>query len=105
MLVWHVRPGSHAVKYAQERKGVRKKIHRNDFSGHSGQIAQMATDIEAARLNGCYNAARIKDAEEQVTFVKGSRHGQGFLLRRLLPSKVTSVGALPKSTGDTVSQG
>src|SRR6267142_778341 len=55
----------HAVKYAQERKAFGKSIA--DFQGIQFQIAQMATDIEAARLM-VYNAARMKDAG--MTFVK-----------------------------------
>src|SRR5580765_1223836 len=55
----------YAVKYAQERKQFGKPI--SDFQGIQFQIAQMATDIEAARLL-VYNAARMKDAG--VTFVK-----------------------------------
>ena len=49
----------YAVKYAQERKQFGKPI--SDFQGIQFQIAQMATEIEAARLM-VYNAARMKDA-------------------------------------------
>src|SRR5436190_1969737 len=55
----------YAAKYAQERKQFGKSIA--DFQGIQFQIAQMATEIEAARLM-VYNAARMKDAG--VTFVK-----------------------------------
>jgi butyryl-CoA dehydrogenase/short/branched chain acyl-CoA dehydrogenase len=55
----------YAAKYAQERKQFGKPIA--DFQGIQFQIAQMATDIEAARLL-VYNAARMKDAG--VNFVK-----------------------------------
>src|SRR5438477_7962863 len=54
-----------ACKYAQERKQFGKSIA--DFQGIQFQIAQMATEIEAARLM-VYNAARMKDAG--VNFVK-----------------------------------
>jgi alkylation response protein AidB-like acyl-CoA dehydrogenase len=54
-----------AAKYAQERKQFGKSI--SDFQGIQFQIAQMATDIEAARLL-VYNAARMKDAG--INFVK-----------------------------------
>src|SRR5216117_4463277 len=54
-----------AAKYAQERKQFGKTIA--DFQGIQFQIAQMATEIEAARLM-VYNAARMKDAG--VPFVK-----------------------------------
>ena len=55
----------YAAKYAQERKQFGKALA--DFQGIQFQIAQMATDIEAARLL-VYNAARMKDAG--VNFVK-----------------------------------
>lgn len=54
-----------AAKYAVERKQFGKAIA--DFQGIQFQIAQMATEIEAARLM-VYNAARMKDAG--VNFVK-----------------------------------
>jgi len=55
----------YAAKYAQERKQFGKTLA--DFQGTQFPIAQMATDIEAARLL-VYNAARMKDAG--VSFVK-----------------------------------
>jgi len=54
-----------AVHYAQERKQFGKSLA--DFQGIQFQIAQMTTEIEAARLM-VYNAARMKDAG--VPFVK-----------------------------------
>jgi butyryl-CoA dehydrogenase/short/branched chain acyl-CoA dehydrogenase len=54
-----------AAKYAQERKQFGKAIA--EFQGIQFQIAQMATEIEAARLM-VYNAARMKDAG--LNFVK-----------------------------------
>jgi alkylation response protein AidB-like acyl-CoA dehydrogenase len=54
-----------AAKYTQERKAFGKAIA--EFQGIQFQIAQMATEIEAARLM-VYNAARMKDAG--VNFVK-----------------------------------
>jgi butyryl-CoA dehydrogenase/short/branched chain acyl-CoA dehydrogenase len=55
----------YAAKYAQERKQFGKSI--SEFQGIQFQLAQMATEIEAARLM-VYNAARMKDAG--VSFVK-----------------------------------
>ena len=55
----------HAVKYAHERKQFGRSIA--DFQGIQFQIAQMATEIEAARMM-VYNAARMKDAG--INFVK-----------------------------------
>jgi alkylation response protein AidB-like acyl-CoA dehydrogenase len=54
-----------AAKYAQERKQFGKSI--SEFQGIQFQLAQMATEIEAARLM-VYNSARMKDAG--VNFVK-----------------------------------
>ena len=50
---------SHAAKYAKERKQFGRPIA--DFQAMQFQLAEMATDIEAARLL-VYNAARLKDA-------------------------------------------
>jgi len=55
----------HALKYAQERKQFGKLIA--EFQGIQFQLAQMGTEIEAARLM-VYNAARMKDAG--MNFVK-----------------------------------
>jgi alkylation response protein AidB-like acyl-CoA dehydrogenase len=55
----------YAAKYAQERKQFGKSIA--DFQAIQFQLAQMATEIEAARLM-VYNAARMKDAG--MNFVK-----------------------------------
>jgi short-chain 2-methylacyl-CoA dehydrogenase len=49
----------HAVAYAKERRQFGKAIA--DFQGVQFQIAQAATDLEAARLM-VYNSARLKDA-------------------------------------------
>jgi alkylation response protein AidB-like acyl-CoA dehydrogenase len=54
-----------ACNYAVERKQFGKAI--SEFQGIQFQIAQMATEIEAARLM-VYNCARMKDAG--VNFVK-----------------------------------
>ena len=49
----------HAVKWAKERKQFGKTLV--EFQAMQFQLAEMATDIEAARLL-VYNAARLKDA-------------------------------------------
>jgi len=49
----------HAISYVKERKQFGQKIA--DFQGVQFQIAQAATELEAARLM-VYNAARLKDA-------------------------------------------
>jgi len=48
-----------ATRYVKERKQFGKVLA--DFQGVQFQVAQMATDLEAARLM-VYNAARLKDA-------------------------------------------
>ncbi|HEY4320200.1 MAG TPA: acyl-CoA dehydrogenase [Gemmatimonadales bacterium] len=48
-----------ATKYIKERKQFGKTLA--EFQGIQFQVAQMATDLEAARLM-VYNAARLKDA-------------------------------------------
>jgi alkylation response protein AidB-like acyl-CoA dehydrogenase len=50
----------HAARYAQERKQFGKAIA--EFQAVQFTLAQMATEIEAARLL-VYNAARLKDAD------------------------------------------
>jgi alkylation response protein AidB-like acyl-CoA dehydrogenase len=55
----------HAIKYAQERKQFGKPI--SEFQAIQFQLAQAATEIEAARLM-VYNSARMKDAG--MNFVK-----------------------------------
>jgi short-chain 2-methylacyl-CoA dehydrogenase len=51
----------HALHYARERKQFGKRI--GDFQGVQFELAEMATQIEAARLM-VYNAARLRDAGE-----------------------------------------
>src|SRR5437762_5362361 len=50
----------YAIAYTKERKQFGQKVA--DFQGVQFQIAQAATDLEAARLM-VYNAARLKDAK------------------------------------------
>jgi short/branched chain acyl-CoA dehydrogenase len=50
----------HAIAYSKERRQFGRPIA--DFQGLQFQIAQAATDLEAARLM-VYNAARLKDAK------------------------------------------
>lgn len=51
---------NHAARYAKERKQFGKPIA--DFQAIRFQLAELAVDIEAARLM-VYNAARLKDAK------------------------------------------
>jgi alkylation response protein AidB-like acyl-CoA dehydrogenase len=54
---------SAAVAYAKERRQFGKAI--SDFQAVQFQIAQAATEVEAARLM-VYNAARLKDAGQDI---------------------------------------
>ena len=74
----------YAAKYAQERKQFGKSI--SEFQGVQFQIAQMATDIEAARLL-VYNAARMKDAG--MNFVKEAAMAKLFASQ--VAERVTSL--------------
>jgi alkylation response protein AidB-like acyl-CoA dehydrogenase len=74
----------YASKYAQDRKQFGKPI--SDFQGIQFQIAQMATEIEAARLM-VYNAARMKDAG--VQFVKEAAMAKLFASQ--VAERVTSL--------------
>ena len=56
---------NHAARYAKERKQFGKPIA--DFQAIQFQLAEMAVEIEAARLM-VYNAARLKDA--RLDFLK-----------------------------------
>ena len=74
----------YACKYAQERKQFGKTIA--DFQGIQFQLAQMATEIEAARLM-VYNAARMKDAG--MNFVKEAAMAKLFCSQ--VAERVTSL--------------
>ena len=74
----------YAAKYAHERKQFGKTL--SEFQGIQFQIAQMATDIEAARLM-VYNAARMKDAG--VPFVKEAAMAKLFASQ--VAERVTSL--------------
>ena len=52
----------HAVKHAKERKQFGKALA--EFQAMQFQLAEMATDVEAARLM-VYHAARLKDAGQE----------------------------------------
>ena len=73
-----------AAKYAAERKQFGKPI--SEFQGIQFQIAQMATEIEAARLM-VYNAARMKDAG--VNFIKEAAMAKLFASQ--VAERVTSL--------------
>jgi butyryl-CoA dehydrogenase/short/branched chain acyl-CoA dehydrogenase len=73
-----------ASKYAQERKQFGKPIA--EFQGIQFQIAQMATEIEAARLM-VYNCARMKDAG--MNFVKEAAMAKLFASQ--VAERVTSL--------------
>jgi butyryl-CoA dehydrogenase len=73
-----------AIAYTKERKQFGKAIA--DFQGVQFQIAQAATELEAARLL-VYNAARLKDAGMDI-----SREGaMAKLLSSQIAERVTSL--------------
>jgi butyryl-CoA dehydrogenase/short/branched chain acyl-CoA dehydrogenase len=74
----------YAANYATERKQFGKKL--TDFQGIQFQLAQMATEIEAARLM-VYNAARMKDAG--IPFVKEAAMAKLFSSQ--VAERVTSL--------------
>jgi alkylation response protein AidB-like acyl-CoA dehydrogenase len=73
-----------ALKYSQERKQFGQSIA--NFQGIQFQLAQMATEIESARLM-VYNAARMKDA--RVNFVKEAAMAKLFTSQ--VAQRVTSL--------------
>ncbi len=74
----------YAANYATERKQFGKKL--SEFQGVQFQLAQMATDIEAARLM-VYNAARMKDVG--AAFVKEAAMAKLFCSQ--VAERVTSL--------------
>jgi alkylation response protein AidB-like acyl-CoA dehydrogenase len=74
----------YAASYAAERTQFGKKL--SEFQGIQFQLAQMATEIEAARLM-VYNAARMKDAG--IPFVKEAAMAKLFCSQ--VAERVTSL--------------
>jgi butyryl-CoA dehydrogenase/short/branched chain acyl-CoA dehydrogenase len=74
----------HAVAYSKERKQFDRPIA--EFQGVQFQLAEMATEIEAARLM-TYNAARMKDAGQN--FVKEAAMAKYFTSQ--VAERVTSL--------------
>jgi alkylation response protein AidB-like acyl-CoA dehydrogenase len=74
----------YAANYATERKQFGKKL--SEFQGIQFQLAQMATEIEAARLM-VYNAARMKDVG--ASFVKEAAMAKLFSSQ--VAERVTSL--------------
>jgi butyryl-CoA dehydrogenase/short/branched chain acyl-CoA dehydrogenase len=74
----------HAIAYTKERKQFGQSI--SSFQGVQFQIAQAATDLEAARLM-VYNAARLKDAGKP--FLREAAMAK--LLSSQVAEKITSL--------------
>src|SRR5690242_12816701 len=74
----------HAIAYAKERKQFGEAI--SNFQGIQFQIAQAATELEAARLL-VYNAARLKDAKKP--FLREAAMAKLFSSQ--IAEKVTSI--------------
>ena len=66
---------SAAIEYLKERKQFGKSLA--EFQGIQFQVAQAATELEAARLM-VYNAARLKDAGQDIA-ARG-RDGEAVLV-------------------------
>ncbi len=66
----------HAIRYAKERKQFGKPVA--EFQAVQFQLAEMATELAAARLM-VYNAARMKDARQN--FVKEAAMAKLFASR------------------------
>jgi alkylation response protein AidB-like acyl-CoA dehydrogenase len=73
-----------AMKYVKERKQFGKPIA--DFQAVQFQLAQAATELEAARLM-VYNAARLKDAGQEYT----QNAAMAKLFSSQVAERVTSV--------------
>jgi alkylation response protein AidB-like acyl-CoA dehydrogenase len=75
-----------ALRYTSEREQFGKPV--NEFQGVQFQLAEMATDLEAARLM-VYNAARLKDAgrpfvkEAAMAKLYSSRVAEGIASRAI----------------------
>jgi alkylation response protein AidB-like acyl-CoA dehydrogenase len=74
----------HTVKYVQEREQFGRTI--GSFQGVQFQLAQMATEIEAARLL-IYNAARLKDSGKPFL----AEAAMGKLYSSQVAARVTST--------------
>jgi alkylation response protein AidB-like acyl-CoA dehydrogenase len=74
----------HTVKYVQEREQFGRTI--SSFQGVQFQLAQMATEIEAARLL-IYNAARLKDSGKPFL----AEAAMGKLFSSQVAARVTST--------------
>ncbi len=74
----------HTVKYVQEREQFGRTI--GSFQGVQFQLAQMATEIEAARLL-IYNAARLKDSGKPFL----AEAAMGKLFSSQVAARVTST--------------
>lgn len=74
----------HAIRYTKERKQFGRPIA--DFQAVQFQIAEAATQLEAARLM-VYNAARLKDAKKP--FVKEAAMAKYF--SSIVAEKITSL--------------
>ena len=82
----------HALRYAKERKQFGKPIA--EFQGLQFQLAQMATEVEAARLL-VYNAARLKDAgDKYVTQAAMAKYYASEMAGRVTAKAVDVLGGV-----------
>jgi short/branched chain acyl-CoA dehydrogenase len=82
----------HALRYARERRQFGKAI--SEFQGVQFELAQMATDVEAARLL-VYNAARLRDAGKPfVTEAAMAKHFASQIAEDVASKAVEILGGV-----------
>jgi butyryl-CoA dehydrogenase/short/branched chain acyl-CoA dehydrogenase len=82
----------HALKYARERRQFGKPI--SEFQGVQFELAEMATNVEAARLL-VYNAARLRDGGKPfVTEAAMAKHFGSHIAEEVASKAVEILGGV-----------
>jgi butyryl-CoA dehydrogenase/short/branched chain acyl-CoA dehydrogenase len=82
----------HSLAYARERKQFGRRI--GEFQGIQFQIAEMATQVEAARLM-TYNAARLRDAgEDFITRAAMAKYFASIVAEEIASQAVEILGGV-----------
>jgi short-chain 2-methylacyl-CoA dehydrogenase len=83
---------THALQYARERRQFGKRI--GDFQGVQFDLAEMATQVEAARLM-VYNAARLRDAGQPfVTQASMAKYFSSIVAEEVASKAVEVLGGV-----------
>jgi short-chain 2-methylacyl-CoA dehydrogenase len=83
---------AHALQYARERRQFGKRI--GDFQGVQFDLAEMATQVEAARLL-VYNAARLRDAGQPfVTQASMAKYFSSIVAEEVASKAVEVLGGV-----------